>query len=58
MLGLTLRDKYWSRVETVSCCDMAVRISGDKNERFAKAADPSKNVSSHLDKEYSSFYCI
>ena len=45
-------------LKTVCCCDIAVKISGDKNERFAKAADPSKNVSSHLDKEYSSFYCI
>ena len=41
-------DKYWRRMLTVRCCDIAVRISGDRNERLARAAEPRRKVSSHL----------
>ena len=30
------------------CCDIAVRISGDRKERLASAAEPRRKVSSHL----------
>ena len=47
MLGLTVRLRWCRSTATVSWPDMAVRISGDRKERLARAAEPRRKVSSH-----------